>query len=203
MTFSFGTRTFLKLMPRGVGAALSEFRDGCADGDPLPLLFHQERADPLMLLLRIDRREDGHVIRHAGVGDPVFRPVQEVILPLLLRFAAHPGHIGAHDRFGGGKADAFEIAGDDRKVFLPERFVVGEHERRHAERIVEDRRGHAGARRGDLLGENGGVQEAEPLAAVFHRDVAVHEAGIEGLLQQEQGDLILFHHNTMTPAGFP
>ena len=74
MTFSFGTLTFLKLSPAVLEQRCPSFGMGCADGYPLPILFQQERADPLVLLFRIDRREHRQVIRHAGIVIQYFVP---------------------------------------------------------------------------------------------------------------------------------
>jgi len=176
---------------RRVGAPLPEFRDGLAGGHPFPIPLDEERADALVFPGRVDRGKNGHIIGNAGVGDPVLRSVQDVVVPALFGLAAHSRHVRTHERFGGGKTDALELAGEERKNPFLQRLIARQHERRHAEGVVEHGGRDAGTGCRNLFREKGAFEKAEPAASILCRDIAVDETRCEGLLQQEEGNLVL------------
>ena len=67
------------------------------------------------------------------------------------------------------------------KYFSWSAVVRRQQQRLHAQGVVEERRGHAGAGRGDLLGDEHAFEQTPALAAVLPGDVAVHEPASNAL----------------------
>jgi len=177
---------------RRVGTALAQLRDRPADRDAGLSLFDEEGRDPLVSQRGIDGREDGKVIGHPRVGDPVLRAVQNVIVAGFLRLAAHAGHVRARQRLRCGKADELEFPGQEGKDFFPELPVSRQHQGLGSQRVVEDRRGKPRAGRRDLLDHQGALQQPPALASVFRRDGEVHDPLLPGSSEDVEGQLVLF-----------
>ena len=136
--------------------------------------------------------EHGVEVGHAAVGDPALLAGQHVVVAHLAVAALHAGHV----RPGVGLGAA--VGGEDRlgqqaaEVLLLLLVGAGEDERHRPQRVA----GHGGvdadAAVGDLLQHQAVVQAGQPQAAVLRRDLAVHQAGLPGLLADVVGELALF-----------
>jgi hypothetical protein len=177
---------------RRVGTALAELGDGQARRDPFPVLFHQKGTDPLVAGSGIGGGENRDAVCDPGVGDPVLGAVQDVIVAVFFRPAADAGYVGARQGLGGGKGDEPEFGCDPGKDPLLEGLVGAKDKRIGSQGVVEDGRGEPRAGGGDLLADQAHFQGAETPSAVFGGDIGVHQAGLEGLTEDEKRDFVIF-----------
>jgi len=89
-----------------------------------------------------------------------------------------------------GEADQLEIFRDQREVLLLQLVVGRKPQGFHAEGVVEDRRGQAGAGRGEFLGDEHVFEQTIALAAVLPGDIAVHDARLPGLAQDRHRGVV-------------
>ena len=148
-----GTRTSSKTTSP-VGDARSPILSSCL-GNSTPQSFStRKHVMPWLARGRIGAREDGVGVRHAGVGDPVLRAVQDVVVAVAHRATAHRRDVGPGVGLGEAVTRLDLARGDARQVRLLELLGGEVHDRQHAELRDQHRHRRRRASARELLGHD-------------------------------------------------
>ena len=168
----------------GRAAAQAHFVLVLGDADP-PLLLDQEARDAPPAGVGVGLGEDDVDVGDAGVGDPVLRPGQHVVVAVAHGAGPHGGHVAPGVGLGEAVARLDLACRHPRHVRLLELLGAPVQHRRHPELGDQDGQRRRGADAGELLGHDRHRHRVGPCAAVGGRHAEGRQlhllAGLERL----------------------